>query len=207
METFKRFTWEVIPLNTPLLKKKCSKCRNSNLYYCSDKFRLNSQKKRLDVWLVYKCTKCDDTCNITILSRTRQELIGKELYQKFNNNDEKTAWKYAFDIETFRKNSREADYNNVEYNIIYEPFTLEEISCMEPETIEFEIKTEYELDMRLTTLIKKCLNLSSGQLEKLLNANIFTISSPVSVKKCRVKDRIKVFIHKKELDKYLNKNP
>lgn len=57
----------------------------------------------IDVWLIYKCLKCDNTCNITILSRTRPELINKDLYQNFMKNDEETAEYYAFDLQTAQK--------------------------------------------------------------------------------------------------------
>ncbi|WP_099371564.1 DUF1062 domain-containing protein [Sphingobacterium sp. 1.A.5] len=62
------FKLEVIVKNTPLLKKKCSRC-DSYRYYCSERFRGNAQKKNIDIWLIYKCTNCDSTYNATILTR------------------------------------------------------------------------------------------------------------------------------------------
>lgn len=203
--TIKQLTWEIIPTNTPLFKRKCSKCKSSNLYYCSDRFRLNSQKKNIDVWLIYKCVKCDDTCNITILSRTRPELIDKELFQKFSMNDEETAWQYAFDAETIRKNSMELDYTNIEYNIVYENITFEDILKMEEAIIEFEVKASLNLNLKLTTVIRKCFDLSLTQLEKMLSAGIITIQPPVPLKKCKIKDGIVVSIHKGKLKAYLEK--
>ena len=44
MET--TITWEVKVKNTPLLIKKCSHC-DSDRFYCSDKFRMNAQKKNI----------------------------------------------------------------------------------------------------------------------------------------------------------------
>ena len=113
------YVWEITPKNIPLLKRKCSKCGNSNLYYCSNKFRLNSQKRSIDVWLIYKCVNCDNTCNVIILSRTKPELINKALYHKFCHNDKATARQYAFDPETIRKNSMDLDYSNMEYDIVH----------------------------------------------------------------------------------------
>ena len=72
MET--TITWEVKVNNTPLLIKKCSHC-DSDRFYCSDKFRMNAQKKNIDVWLIYRCVKCDNTCNLTLLSRSKPDLI------------------------------------------------------------------------------------------------------------------------------------
>lgn len=204
METVKRSSWQVMPLSTPLLKKKC-KCK-SNLYYSSDKFRLNSQKKSIDVWLIYKCIKCDNTCNITILSRTKPDLIDKELYHRFSMNDEGTAWKYAFDAETFRRNNLEPDYSNIEYEIISENISLHDISVMETDIIEFEIISLYNLDLKLTTIIRKCLDISPGQLEKMLSAGIISVQPSVPLKKSKVRSGIIVSIHKKKLKLYMEKN-
>lgn len=202
--TIKRFTWEVIPTSTPLFKRKCSKCRSSNLYYCSNKFRLNSQKKSIDVWLIYRCIKCDNTCNMTILSHTKPELIDKELYQKFMMNDENTAWKYAFDTETIRKNSMEPDYSNIEYDIIHEDITLEDILKMDKDLIEFEIKTNFNLNLKLTSVIRECLNISLNQLGKMLSAGVIIIPPLISVNKCRVKEGIIVTIHREKLNIYMS---
>lgn len=201
----KNFTWDVIPTTTPLFKKKCSKCRSSNLYYCSNKFRLNSQKKSIDVWLIYRCVKCDNTCNITILSRTKPELIDKELFQKFSMNDENTAWQYAFDPETIRKNSMELDYSNIEYDIIHEGITLEDILNIEGDLVEFEIKTSLNLNLKLTSVIRRCFDISLNQLEKMLSGGVITILPLGSVNKCKVKDGITVIVHKGKLKAYFNK--
>lgn len=102
MET--TITWEVKVKNTPLLIKKCSHCE-SDRFYCSDKFRMNAQKKNIDVWLIYRCVKCDNTCNLTLLSRSKPDLIDKTLFHNFSMNDKDTAWKYAFSTEMERKNN------------------------------------------------------------------------------------------------------
>ncbi|WP_165045923.1 DUF1062 domain-containing protein [Dysgonomonas sp. ZJ709] len=204
-KTVSQFTWEIIPTSTPLFKRKCSKCKSSNLYYSSDKFRLNSQKRSIDVWLIYKCVKCDNTCNITILSRTRPELIDRELYQKFSDNDEETAWIYAFDAETIRRNSMELDCSNIEYDIVREDIALEDMIVMDADLIEFEIKAAFNLDLRLTHVIRKCFDISLNQLEKMLEAGVITVLPLGPVKKSKVKDGITVIIHREKLKKHLEK--
>lgn len=205
-KTVKQYTWEIIPASTPLFKKRCSECSSSNLYYCSDKFRLNSQKKSIDIWLIYKCVKCDNTCNITILSRTRPELIDKELYRRFSMNDEETAWKYAFDAETIRKNNMELDYSNIEYNIIHENISFEDILNMEEELIEFKVKASLNLNLKLTSVIRECFDISLNQMEKMLSAGVIHILPLAPVNKCKVKDGTTVTIHCKKLKAYMEKS-
>jgi len=40
----KEYIWEIKAHNTPLLKRSCSHC-DSDRFYCSEKFRMNAQKK------------------------------------------------------------------------------------------------------------------------------------------------------------------
>lgn len=202
IETVKKLTWIITPTNTPLFKRKCSKCRSSNLYYCSDKFRLNSQKKHIDVWLIYRCVKCDDTCNITILSRTKPELIDKDLFQRFSQNDKDTAWQYSFDIDTIRKNKMELDYSNIDYDIECESVSLENIIAMKYDTIEFEVQTNFNIDLRLTSLIRRYFGLSANQLEKMLSAGSITVSFLGSVKKCKITNGLIVKIHRSKLEQH-----
>lgn len=203
LTTVKRITWEITPDSTPLFKKKCGKCRSSNLYYCSNKFRLNSQKKMIDVWLIYKCLKCDNTCNITILSRTRPELINKDLYQNFMKNDEETAEYYAFDLQTAKKNNMELDHSHITYSIVPENTTFEDILKIEEDRIEFEIKSSFNLDLKLTSLIRQCFNISLNQLDKILMAGIITIQPLCSLKKAKVKNGITITVHRNKLYSYL----
>lgn len=121
-------------------------------------------------------------------------------------NDEGTAWKYAFDVETIRRNNLETDYSNIEYEIISENISLHDISAMETEIIEFEIISMYDLDLKLTSIIRKCLDISSGQLEKMLSAGIISVQPSVPVKKCKIRNGIIVSIHKKKLKLYMEKN-
>ena len=79
---------------------------------------MNAQKKNIDVWLIYRCVKCDNTCNLTLLSRSKPDLIDKTLFHSFSMNDKDAAWKYAFSTEMERKNNLRLDYGCVEYEVV-----------------------------------------------------------------------------------------
>lgn len=152
MET--TFTWEIKVKNTPLLIKKCSHCE-SDRFYCSDKFRMNAQKKNIDVWLIYRCVKCDNTCNITLLSRTKPDLIDKKLFHSFSMNDREVAWQYAFSAGMASKNKLQIDYDSVEYEVISN-ISFEDIMNMNNEIISIWIECDLELNLKLLSLIKRC---------------------------------------------------
>lgn len=172
MET--TITWEVKAKNPPLLIKKCSHC-DSNRFYCSDKFRMNAQKKNIDVWLIYRCVKCDNTCNLTLLSRSKPDLIDKTLFHSFSMNDKDTAWKYAFSTEMEKKNSLRLDYGSVEYVVVPDT-SFEDLLNLSNEVIKIHIKCEFEFDLKLSSLIRRCFSLSANQVKRMFEDGIIIIS-------------------------------
>lgn len=200
MET--TITWEVKVKNTPLLIKKCSHC-DSDRFYCSDKFRMNVQKKNIDVWLIYRCVKCDNTCNLTLLSRSKPDLIDKTLFHSFSMNDKDTAWKYAFSTEMERKNNQRLDYGSVEYEVI--PNTsLEDLLNLSNEVIKIHIKCELEFDLKLSSLIRRRFSLSANQVKRMFEDGIITISSNKPPQKHKVKDGDMILIQREGLSKSIN---
>ena len=202
MET--TITWEVKVKNTPLLIKKCSHC-DSDRFYCSDKFRMNAQKKNIDVWLIYRCVKCDNTCNLTLLSRSKPDLIDKTLFHSFSMNDKNTAWKYAFSTEMERKNNLRLDYGSVEYEVI--PNTsLEDLLNLSNEVIKIHIKYEFEFDFKLSSLIRRCFLLSANQVKRMFEDGIITISGNKPPQKHKVKDGDMILIQREGLSKSINRS-
>lgn len=202
MET--TITWEVKVNNTPLLIKKCSHC-DSDRFYCSDKFRMNAQKKNIDVWLIYRCVKCDNTCNLTLLSRSKPDLIDKTLFHSFSMNDKDTAWKYAFSTEMERKNNLRLDYGSVEYEVI--PNTsLEDLLNLSNEVIKIHIKCKFEFDLKLSSLIRRCFSLSANQVKRMFEDGIITITSNKPPQKHKVKDGDMILIQREGLSKSINRS-
>lgn len=202
MET--TITWEVKVKNTPLLIKKCSHC-DSDRFYCSDKFRMNAQKKNIDVWLIYRCVKCDNTCNLTLLSRSKPDLINKTLFHSFSMNDKDTAWKYAFSTEMERKNNLRLDYDSVEYEVI--PNTsLEDLLNLSNEVIKIHIKCKFEFDLKLSSLIRRYFSLSANQVKRMFEDGIITISGNKPPQKHKVKDGDMILIQREGLSKSINRS-
>lgn len=197
METI--ITWEISVKSTPLLIKKCSHC-SSTRFYCSDKFRMNAQKRNLDVWLIYRCVQCDNTRNLTILSRSKPELIDKSLFHSFSMNDRATAWHYAFSAELERKNNLKRDDSSVEYEIISSHF-LEEMLALPDESLHIQIKCPHEFNLKLSSLIRKYFSLSANRVKRLIEeGSISTSAEKVSLKQ-KVRDGDVFQIHRELLAK------
>lgn len=179
--------WEVKAKNTPLLKKKCPNCRNDR-FYCSDKFRMNSNKKNIDVWLIYRCTNCKKSYNMTIFSRTRSELIDKRLFNQFQENDTALAWKYAFSHDIRYRNNVESDLGSVEYEILYDRISLGDLQENEAEFPTFKIRCPFDFSLTLSKVISTCLALSSRKLKKLIELEAISIHGRYLQKNHKIKN-------------------
>lgn len=179
--------WEIKPINPPLLNKKCNRC-TSNTFYCSEKFRMNAQKKSIDIWLIYRCSKCDNTYNMTIFSRTKSELLDKGLFDKFSENNKWTAWEYAFSTSIGQKNKVEIDFNSVEFQVDQNGLSLADILNADSKVIIFQIKYPFDFNLKMTTLIKACLHLSTKQIQQLIDAKAFSIQGNYLHKKQKVRN-------------------
>lgn len=190
--------WEVKAKNTPLLKKKCNHC-NSDRFQCSDKFRLNAQKKNIDIWLIYRCVKCNNTYNMTVFSRIRTESISKEIFNKFSENNTEIAWQYAFSQEAIMKNNAEADWKSVEYEISFQNLTLESLINRESDMISFQIQCPFDFNMRISTVIRTCLGLSLSKLNLLLASGAVYFNEKPLQKKYKFRNGDIVDVNRQEL--------
>lgn len=195
----KEYTLEIIAKNTPLIKKKCNHC-NCNKFYCSEKFRMNSQKKNIDVWLIYKCCECDSTYNASIFSHIKSDLLkNKGLFQKFAENDIETSWNYAFSSEIGRKNNVELDFFSVEYEVLHDIVSIADLLNHESNTIIFKIESQYVFNIKLSLIIRKCLNLSANQMNHLIEEKAIYSAGMQSMNNHRVKDGDVIQIDKEKL--------
>ncbi len=202
----KEYIWEIKVKNTPTIKRKCNHC-SCNRFYCSDKFRMNSQKRNIDVWLIYRCMECDSSYNLTISSRTKPEMIKKDLFLKFSENNEAIAWEYAFSSETGRKNSVELDYSSVEYEILHDNISIDDILSNDNEIITFKVQTLFEFGLKLSSVIRLCLGLSANQLNQMIETKAIFVPGDYSIKKHKIKNGDIVQVNKARLQSiYTHKN-
>ena len=199
-----KYILEVKVKNTPLLKKKCNRCQNLR-FYCSNKFRVNAQKKIIDIWLIYKCTNCDCTYNATILTRTNPEAIKSDLYNKFSENDENMAWNYAFSMETARRNGNAYDFASVEYELLYKGISLVELMRSQEKSVCVEIVYAFNSNLKISSILKELLGVSTGQLGKLIEDKVFSVDSKHLEKKDKAKNGLIVEIDVNRLKTIVSK--
>ena len=77
----KKIIWKIEPLGLPLVLRHCKKCGKTSEFSCSGQFRVNAQRKYLDIWLIYKCAKCDTTWNAAVYSRVSPQALNANLLE------------------------------------------------------------------------------------------------------------------------------
>lgn len=82
---------------------KCAHCGRKTTFVSTRRFRVNANKNKLDVWLIYQCKKCRHTLNIPIYERVPPQKIPRELYEGFLANDEELAVRYGSDAEVLKR--------------------------------------------------------------------------------------------------------
>jgi hypothetical protein len=93
-----RGVWSISAVCAPTVHRHCPRCDEDRRFGSSGKFRVNAQKRRIDVWLVYLCPRCRFSWNATIVERKTPEEIGAARYPLFQENDAATAWRCAFAV-------------------------------------------------------------------------------------------------------------
>ncbi|GET23975.1 hypothetical protein NT017_03040 [Prolixibacter sp. NT017] len=160
---------------------------------------MNAQKKNIDIWLVYRCIKCDNTYNMSLFSRTKPELISKNLFNNFLENNTETVWAYAFSHEVSRRNNVELDFDSVEYDVKHENVSIEDILNFYTEAVAFKIKCPFDFRLKLSSVLRVCLELSASRLNKLIEEGVISVQEKHLEKRHKVKDGDIVQINSEKL--------
>jgi hypothetical protein len=171
LQTNVKYVWTVIPKTTPKVIRKCSRCEQDK-FCSSDKFRINANKKRIDVWLIYKCIHCEFTFNLPIIARTAVSKIEDDLLSRLYTNDTTLCWQYAFDANFFQ-NSIKIDWD---IGFDFQEQCPNNREAFGSETkIQILVQSEYNLRIPIFSILRSKMQLSRSQLEKLLNSTALEV--------------------------------
>lgn len=147
----------LVPKTTPIIIRKCARCEKKR-FVSSDKFRINANKKVIDVWLIFKCIICENTLNISIISRKTISSIDQTLLNDFFKNDKALAYRYAFDPNIIEKGG------DVDWAIEFSIERQTEIG----KTGLFLIQSPYFLKTAIYAVLREIFCISRSQLDKML---------------------------------------
>ena len=166
MSYLRKIEYEIVLKDSFLIIRNCPKCGRKSHYITTKKFRVNANGNKLDIWLIYQCAECKHTLNLAIYERKKASSITKEEYQCFLDNDEQLAERYGKDMQLFRTNKADIDFDRLHYGVI-KLHETKEISGF-GEQIIITVKNPNQMKIRSEKQIAMVLGLSRNQVKSLL---------------------------------------
>jgi hypothetical protein len=150
-----RVQWTIIPGSAPEPWLNCNRCRARTRFRTSGKIRVNANGKRVDAWLIYKCTSCDNTWNRPVLERRHVSTIEPRLLALLQANDPELCRRLALDADPSRRKLKVEHVGDV----IVRKETVSgstrsacrlEIVCVVPETTGLRVDRLLSTELRLS---------------------------------------------------------
>lgn len=164
-----KVTWTVAPVGYQRIAKRCPSCNIKRDFTPSGAFRVNSQRKLLDVWNIYKCTYCDYTWNISLFSRLHVSKIDRKLHHRLMINDAGTVQHFASDIAMLKRNNAELSGRP--------DFTVQErwsVSIATHQRVLVSVRISRPFQVSLLSILKQQLMLSAGEIQRRVDAGQIT---------------------------------
>lgn len=170
----RHIVWTICLQEKPVLRRYCKRCKSETDFICSDMFRVNAQRKTLDVWLIYKCDACDHTWNMPIYSRAKVSCVPETDLVGFEENDPDLVSTYAFDVQRLKQLS--IKFKIPSYDIAGDvPSLLGEWSLT--------IENPALLPLRIESVLRRKLLISRRQLRQFVEIGTIASDSSADVLK------------------------
>ncbi len=187
MSYYKTITWQIVPLALPTIHRTCSKCGQGATYKNSEKFRVNANKKSLDIWLIYHCEKCKSTFNLTLFERINPKDMAPDLLHRFMTNDKDLTKKFGFNKAIHDRNKVILDLASVPFEVLGE-----HVDMVTP--VQIDISCPWHLGMRLDRVLSKKLCTSREAIKKLCKDNRIIGDSPRRILREKIKSQMTIQI-------------
>ncbi|TRC92740.1 DUF1062 domain-containing protein [Mesorhizobium sp. WSM4303] len=167
-----RILWTIAPEIAPRPLINCNRCGTVKAYRCSDKFRVNANGKRIDVWLIYRCIDCDNSWNFGIFERRNRRDIESVLLAALESNDPVLARRYAFDIVALRnKVGRVEEFSDVAVHKHWLGDIDETATAL-----EIRLALEMPIALRLDRLLAGELGISRSRLQAMEEKRLLAVA-------------------------------
>ena len=94
----------VVSRRVPAIRWSCRACHDLVPFDCSERFRANSNGKLVDIWLIYRCRRCEARKNLTVVERRPVSRVPRPLLHAAQTNDAALARQLARDVGLVRRN-------------------------------------------------------------------------------------------------------
>ncbi|NKL10200.1 DUF1062 domain-containing protein [Rhizobium leguminosarum bv. viciae] len=185
-----RVRWTILPKTAPQPWIVCSGCGGLRAFRCSDKIRLNANGRKLDAWLIYKCSTCERTWNRPIFERRNVRDIDPAVIEALQSNDPDWIRAEAFNLEALRRKSQRVD-EFAEFEIAKE--MQQDIANWT--RLEIELTVPFPSSTRLDRLLASELQVSRTRLQALHDSGMLrTDPNRADVLRRRIKNGTRVAV-------------
>lgn len=172
MQEVLRLAWRVSPLELPRIWLHCGCCAGRRPFICSEKFRINAQKKRLDAWLIYRCAGCDQTWNYPIFERRAVADLEPAYLDAMMRHAAPVARRYASDLAGLRRYSGRIDVG--QEIAVHKQVTA--ASSRRPVRIEIAIELVGPCGLRLDRFLAAQLGVGRNVIRSLCEQSLLILS-------------------------------
>ncbi|OCC02685.1 hypothetical protein BA190_22060 [Labrys sp. WJW] len=152
--------WTITPQIPPQPWLACAGCGIARPFRSSGKARLNANGRRLDAWLIYKCTVCDKTWNRPLFERRPVQDIPPDVLAALQANESAWIRRQAFDLTALRSHAFHIEEST---EIDIDRQVLERADDWS--ILLVELVVDLPVGIRLDRLLARELNLSRTRLQ------------------------------------------
>ncbi|UUX49426.1 DUF1062 domain-containing protein [Nisaea acidiphila] len=163
MSDILRARWTVIPAAAPEPQLHCRRCGTVTNFASGGKIRVNSNGKKLDAWLIYKCVACESTWNRPILERHPVGILEPAYLDALQRNERALVDRIAIDVADLRRRaSRVEEFGRVRVaKLALAP------TPVEPRALEIELCVPAPVSHRLDRLLCREIGISRTRIQSL----------------------------------------
>ena len=143
----------------PRFVKICPRCNNAS-YENSGCFRVNANGKRLDIWLICRCSHCKTIWNLSVCERVDRATLHASAYAGYLANDRSMVLQHVFDPVFLQKNRAILDLETLDL-LAYGNLPPE------GEAAELRLCCDYSLPLPLGRVIALVLGVSISRVKRM----------------------------------------
>ena len=123
--------------------------------------RVNANGRRIDAWLIYRCTSCDNTWNRPILERRHLRSIDPHFLAALQANDSAQARRIALDVEDLKRRVGRVE----QFDEVMVLKAVQSLSTAPARHVEIHCVVPHPTACRLDRLLAAELRLSRNQVQ------------------------------------------
>ena len=165
--------WTVRPASPPRPLRHCSGCGATRTFYSSGRVRLNANSRRLDAWLIYKCSVCDRTWNRPLLDRAPLGTIAPADLTAMEQSDTRWVAAHEFDLTGLKKLCTAVEMS--EDVVIGRPRRPEGLMVS---AVDLALVCDVKVSLRLDRFLAQAFSLSRSKIQALWRHSAISTAQP-----------------------------